>query len=580
MNPQTLQRLFGIEGRIAVVTDSGCNSSADVALLLADAGAAVVVADRHAAQMQPIVDRINASDGKALAIVTNVESESSVMALFEQVKAIWGSPDIVVNCAAMTNNAPLTEFTEAAWDEVMSVDLKSVFLCMREAIKHMLAAGRGGRYVRGQRGDYEAWRASGCIGWGFDDLFPYFLKSEHFEGPPSAVHGSNGPLSVSPPRVLHPLVHAFLEAAAQTGMPTRKEYCAGDLSGAFLVYGTTRNGKRCSTRRAYIDRVLHRPNLTVMTRALVDRVIFKSHRAMGVSAIVKGERREFAAAREVLLSAGTLASPGILLRSGVGPGDELAALGISVVSDIPGVGRNVQEHCGVSQCRQTNVPTYNTMLGPLSLLRSLAQYVVGKRGMLASIAVHAMAYARSEPSLPEPDLAMSFVPLAMSLVGGHPALAKQPGILIGSQVLRPRGRGRIRLRDTSVESRPIIEHALLSDARDFELTLAGCRLVADVFAAPALRPHIVGHLEPPEMPRNDTEWEQFIRSRVGIGYHAVGSCRMGTDSNAVVDLNLRVRGVSGLRVVDASIMPNIISGNTNAPTIAVAEKAAELIARH
>jgi NAD(P)-dependent dehydrogenase (short-subunit alcohol dehydrogenase family) len=147
MNPQTLQRLFGIEGRIAVVTDSGCNSSADVALLLADAGAAVVVADRHAAHMQPIVDRINASDGKALAILTNVESEGSVMALFEQVKATWGSPDIVVNCAAMTNNAPLTEFTEAAWNEVMSVDLKSVFLCMREAIKHMLAAGRGGRIV-------------------------------------------------------------------------------------------------------------------------------------------------------------------------------------------------------------------------------------------------------------------------------------------------------------------------------------------------------------------------------------------------------------------------------------------------
>ena len=432
-------------------------------------------------------------------------------------------------------------------------------------------------YIRGQRGDYDAWREAGCPGWGFDDIYPYFLKSEQFAGPPSVVHGRDGPLTVSPPRVLHSLAQVFLDAAAEVGMPPRQEYCAGDLAGSFFVYGTTRNGKRCSTRNAYLDPIKHRPNLTVLGQAVVDRVRLNGRRAVGVSAVVAGERREFDVNAEILLSAGTIASPAVLLRSGIGPGAELAALGVEVVADLPGVGRNVQEHCGVSQSRLVNVPTYNTMVRPWQMAVHLLRYLTLKRGLLTSIAVQAMAYARSAPELPEPDIAMSFLPLAIGFVGGQPALASKPGVTIGSQVLRPRGRGRIRLRDSEVDSKPIIEHALLSESRDLALTIYGCRLVAKVFAADALKPYVIGDHEPAQLPRSDDEWEMHVRQRVGIGYHAVGSCRMGADDGAVVDPQLRVRGIDGLRVVDASIMPNIISGNTNAPTIAVAEKAADMI---
>jgi choline dehydrogenase len=428
-------------------------------------------------------------------------------------------------------------------------------------------------YMRGQRGDYHAWDE----GWSFDDLYPYFLKSEHFEGPPGAAHGSDGPLSVSPPRVLHPLAHTFLEAAGQCRMPRREEYCAGDLAGSFLVYGTTRSGKRCSARKAYIDPIAGRSNLTILRQAMVEKVVLEARRAVGVSVVLAGQRHMFRARTEVLVCAGTIGSPAILLRSGLGPGCELASLGIPVVADLPGVGRNVQEHSGISQGRLVNVPTYNTMIGWLRLAGHLLQYIFTKRGILTSIAVQAMAYARSAPELPEPDIAMSFLPLAIGFVGGHPTLAKSPGVTIGSQVLRPHGRGRIRLRDVDVESKPIIEHALLSDTRDLALNVQGARLVARMFAAPAFRAYVVGDHEPAELPSSDKEWEDYARQRAGIGYHCVGSCRMGDDDMSVVDSQLKTRGVDRLRVVDASVMPNIISGNTNAVTSAIAERAADIV---
>lgn len=432
-------------------------------------------------------------------------------------------------------------------------------------------------YTRGLRGDYDAWRDSGCPGWGFDDIFPYFLKSEDYHGPVSPSHGRGGPLSVSPARTLHPLARVFIQACAQSGLPENPDHCAGDHSGAYLTLGTTRRGRRCSLRHAYLDPARRRPNLHVLTNCLVDKVLFEQGRATGVRAVAAGVPRGFGARAEVLLAAGNIGTPAVLLRSGIGPGPELAALGIAVLADRPGVGRNVQEHCGVSQSRFVRVPTYNSRMKPWHLAAQMAQYLAARRGPFTSIAVQAMAYARSHAELAEPDLVISFLPLCIDFTGGMPAPHRRAGITIGAHPGRPRSRGHIRLREARPEAPPLIEHALIGAPEDLHSLIAGCRAVARIFAAPALAAYVSGDCEPDRVPENDAGWEDFIRRRVGIGYHSVGSCRMGTGADAVVDPQLRLHGMEGLRVADASVMPNIISGNTIAATVMIAERAADLL---
>ena len=432
-------------------------------------------------------------------------------------------------------------------------------------------------YTRGLRGDYDAWMHGGCPGWGFDDIFPYFLKSEYFNGPPTSSHGMEGPLQVSPARTLHPLAPKFLQSCAAVGLPTRMEHCEGVPDGAYFTLGTTRNGRRSSTRTAYLDPARRRRNLAVLTDCEVERVDAPNGRVSGVTARRNGEILRFTAAAEVLVSAGNIGSCTLLLRSGIGPAHELQALGIEIRSDSPEVGSNVQEHCGASQSRFVDLPTYNTQTGPLQVARNLVRYVFGRRGPFSSIAVQAMAYARSIEALPEPDLVLSFLPLCIDFSGGLPKPHRQAGVTVGVHPGRPKGRGRIRLRSREPDQRPLISHQLLADARDVQTLIAGQRLIARIFAAPPLARHVIGDNEPAPVPTDDGAWEEFLRSRVGIGYHSVGSCRMGSDARSVVDPHLRVRGIEGLRVIDASVMPNIISGNTNAATIAIAEKAADLI---
>lgn len=435
-------------------------------------------------------------------------------------------------------------------------------------------------YTRGLRSDYAAWVAAGCTGWDWDDLLPYFKKSERLhELPPNEWHGTHGPLSVSPARTLHPLAQAFLQACGERGMPLREEHCDGLIDGAYVPLGTTREGRRCSARVAYLEPARQRPNLKVLTGCEVDRVVIEQGRATAVEARHKGNVLHYRARREVLLSAGAIGSPAVLLRSGIGPGAELQALGIAVQADRPGVGANVHDHCGSSQSRFVDVPTYNTQMGPIGLARSVLQLLTKRRGPLTSIAVQGMAYGKSRPELEEADLVFSFLPLCIDFAGGHPKLNPRAGVTIGMHSGRPRGRGRIRLRDAQPSTPPCIDYQLLGDERDLRALVIGQQRIAELFDAPALARHVTGSNMPAVVPRGERGWEDFLRASVGIGYHCVGSCRMGVDEQAVVDLQLRVHGVQGLRVVDASVMPNITSGNTNAPVIAIAEKAADLI-RH
>jgi choline dehydrogenase len=429
-------------------------------------------------------------------------------------------------------------------------------------------------YVRGNRGDYERWVAHGAVGWGWDTMLPYFLRAEKFTGPDSQWHGKHGPMVVGRANVRHPICDSVVGAFEACGVPYRDEYCAGDQAGVYDVLTTAAGGKRESTARAYLAQARGRQNLTVLTQALADRVLFEEGRAVGVHALVGGQPSEFRA-REVVICAGTMQSPGILMRSGIGPAEHLRGLGIPVVADLP-VGQNLHDQNGVSTSRFVDMPTYNSPFGPWTIGKNLVRWLLRKDGPMSSAAVHLMAGLKSDPSLDETDLSISMLALAIDVSNGAPQMAKRPGITLGGNNMRPHSRGEIRLRSSDPRDKPIIDHRLLSDERDLERLVVLLRFFDRVWAAQPLCRHVTG-LNSPDRPfANDDERRDWIRSMAGISYHAAGTCRMG-GADAVCDPELRVRSVAGLRVCDASVMPEVVSGNTNAATIAIAERAAELI---
>jgi len=430
-------------------------------------------------------------------------------------------------------------------------------------------------YIRGSRHDYDGWAAAGCTGWGWDDVLPYFRKSEDYVGPPTPARGKGGPLTVSPLRIKHPLADAFVSACRETGMREIADYNAGDMDGTFLNDLTQRDGERCSTARAFLDNVARRPNLHVVTGALVDRILIDQGRAVGVRYLRGGSVCETRCRREVILTAGTVQSPALLMRSGIGPGDHLHAMNIPVAVEAKAVGQNLQEHASFGNSRFVDVPTYNAMQGPFELARSLLRYFVTRRGMLTTAPVHAMAFLRTRQDLANPDIKLQFAPFCFDEARG--AMHREAGITIIANVSSPRSRGTLRLRSAEPRDAPVIDHRLYGDPDDVTTLIAGLKMVDRIFEAPSLARHVTGRNVPPAAPRDDGVWAEEIRTRSRIGYHPIGSCRMGGDPQSVVDPQLRVRGVSGLRVADASVMPVMPSANTNAPTIMVAEKAADMI---
>ena len=437
-------------------------------------------------------------------------------------------------------------------------------------------------YMRGERSDYDHWAAAGCTGWGYDDVFPYFLKAEEFHGPPMQSHGRHGPLSVSPIQDPQPIGQYVIDAFTQAGIPLNEDYCNGSQSGVYRIFATQKDGQRCSAARAYLDPVRGRANLTVVTQAHVDRIVIEGGRATGVEVRVAGGRRVIRARGEVLLCAGTLLSPTLLMRSGLGPAAGLAAHGIAVQRDLPGVGRNLREHNSVSLAKLVNIPTMSAELGPFKLARHMLNYMFFHRGLLTTPAVQVMAAFRTDPDLADPDIILSMLPVAVSFNDkGDAVVEKRPSFSFGFHVARPQSRGEIRLRSADPDTKPVIDHRLQSAQGDVDKLVAGLKIVENLCRTPALAAIITGTLRPDPLPQNDDQWEAYVRQWGGIGYHAVGTCRMGADGDpmAVLDPHLRVRGIAGLRVVDASVMPEPVSANTNAPTIMIAERAAEWIGR-
>ncbi len=434
-------------------------------------------------------------------------------------------------------------------------------------------------FIRGTREDFDHWARAGATGWGFDDVLPYFMRLESWAGPPSQTRGGHGPLTVSPMRDPHPLAQVFLDACGEIGLPTLTDHNSGQMEGAFLTQTSQRDGWRCSTEKAYLRPVRSRANLAVFTQAEVRQVIFEGRRAVGVAFVRNGERHELRAAAEVVLSAGAIGAPALLMRSGVGPGPELHAYGIPLVHAAPQVGRNLQEHCATSQNRFVNRPTLNSRTQPWDMLGYACSFLTARKGPLGMPPVQAMALAHTRAGLAEPDVQLHFMPLAYDIdpdtvTAAGARMPTEPAVTITASVAHPHSRGEVVL---GPGGRPRIHHQVVGDRRDVETLIASMKLVERLFETRAFAPLDPRRRTPATSPDSDGEWEAFVRAKTMIAYHPVGTCRMGSDDEAVVDPCLRVNGLEGLRVADASIMPRVTSTNTNATAIVIGEKAAELV---
>jgi choline dehydrogenase len=435
-------------------------------------------------------------------------------------------------------------------------------------------------YIRGNRHDYDSWRdVYGCEGWGYADLLPYFLRSEANSRGASEYHGAAGPLIVGDLRYKSALTSAFVTAARNAGMAANDDFNGPSQDGAGFYQVTQRAGRRWSAADAYLHPAAGRPNLTVLTDALVTGVQIEAGRATGVRYLLRGAEEMARAESEVILAAGAIGSPQLLMLSGVGPADHLAEHGIIVLADSPGVGANLSDHPMVTAMWHTPKTT-----GPWEKAgpRNLARWRVTHSGPLTTNLAEAGGFSRTDPSLPAPDLQWHAVPAPYQNFG-----LADPGIRALSLLITlvaPGSRGRIRLRSADPRHKPAIDPAYLSDGADLEPLVRGIQLAREIAAARPLARLCASELAPGAGISAESELREFIRRDLSTIYHPVGTCAMGGDSRlaasrltSVVDTQLRVRGVDGLRVVDASVMPVVPRGNTNAPTIAIAERAADLI---
>ena len=433
-------------------------------------------------------------------------------------------------------------------------------------------------YIRGNRRDYDDWAAAGNEGWRWSDVLPWFTKHENRAGGSSPLHGTGGELDVQPLRSSNPLARAFVAAAAEAGHARNADFNGPEQDGFGLFELNQRGGVRLSSSRAFLHPVLHRPNLVLVTDALVEKVRVVAGRAVGVTIVREGVRRELDAAGEVVLSAGSVNSPQLLMLSGIGPAADLVRHGIAVVHDLPGVGGNLQDHPTVS------IAVDNPSGESYALSRRSApriawapfNYLLRRRGMLASNAAEAGGFLHSRPGLDRPDLQMTFM---VGMKGNARTVPRAHGFVLHVAVLRPASRGRVQLASADPSARPLMHGRFLENRIDVEALIAGLREARRILGMPALQPYSGAELSPGRSVESDAELEAFIRATVGTTYHPVGTCRMGpdTDPTAVVDAQLRVRGVAGLRVADASIMPDIIGGNTSAPSMMIGERAAAFL---
>ena len=431
-------------------------------------------------------------------------------------------------------------------------------------------------YIRGHRSDYDRWAAMGNAGWSYAEVLPYFKRAENNETLEDEFHGRGGPLNVAEVRTDNPWPEVFLQAAQQAGFARNADFNGAEQEGVGMYQVTQRNGERWGAARAYVQPHLSRPNLKVVTGARATRVLMDGKRATGVECRVAGELKTFHARAETIVSAGALQSPQLLLLSGIGDGEQLRKFGLPVVHHLPGVGRNLRDHVDyIFSYRARSLDLFGiTPGGALRLLREIGRYRRERRGMIATNFAEAGGFVKSLPGPGAPDIQLHFV---IAGIDDHARkLHFAHGYSLHACLLRPKSSGSVALAGADPLAAPAIDPNFYAEAEDLESMVRAFKLARRILDAPALasRPR---EDQFAAGVRTDDEIRATLRERSDTLYHPVGSCRMGVDDLAVVDPQLRVRGVAGLRVVDASVMPDLIGGNTNAPTIMIAEKAADMI---
>ena len=431
-------------------------------------------------------------------------------------------------------------------------------------------------YIRGQREDYDHWRDLGNAGWSYADVLPYFRKSEDQQRGPDDYHGVGGPLSVSDPTEPHPLADAWLAAADECGYPRNPDFNGATQEGFGYNQWTLKKGFRSSAATGYLRPARRRGNLTVVTRAHATRILFSDKRAIGVEYLRGGSLSTATARREVIAAGGSFNSPQLLQLSGIGPASLMQKFGIGVVSDLP-VGLNLQDHYTARMVYEsTGAWTINEVVGSFGKgLAAALRYALFRSGPLAMGSSYATGFIRADPAAATPDIQTSISLFSSNKAGDK--LHEFPGVSIAARLLRPESRGSVYIQGTDPLQPPAIAPNYLSSEKDCAVLLAGVKAMRRLMDTTAMHPYVVREHDPGPACASDADLMDFLRLRGGIAFHPVSTCKMGSDATAVVDERLRVRGLQGLRVVDASIMPTLVSGNTFAPTVMIAEKGADMI---
>lgn len=439
-------------------------------------------------------------------------------------------------------------------------------------------------YVRGQAADYDTWAADGNTGWDWNSVLPYFKKSEHHARGANEWHGEGGPLHVQQLQdmpVKNPVSEGFLQAGQSAGLPFNEDVNSGSQEGISYFQINTRRGIRCNTARAFLKPALKRDNLTLQTGATVERVELMGGRARAVQYWASGETQSVSAKKGIILCAGALNSAQLLELSGIGQADVIAAQGLNLELALPGVGENFREHYMTSfMCRVNQPVTMNEQQSGLPLLKELFRYVTRRQGNFSNSGVHIQAYFKSRPEVQRPDTQIHFFPFSPDTDPEKTVQNKmetEPGFMFTLTQMRPESRGSVHIQSARADEMPLIQPNFLADSEDRRVTIDSLKFARNILQQTSISQFIEAELAPGPQVQTDEQLLAYAQQAGATMYHGCGTCRMGTDSEAVVNPDLSVRGLKGLYVADASVMPSMCSGNTNAPTIMIAEKAADLI---